>query len=138
MSYSGFELYERGIKRQIDAITLTRSCQIGFTSAMFERWRLDRYEAAFLYWNSSTHEIGIELLLVHDDKRAFKLAKGKNTGGYLSAKNFLKANQIDPQEWAARYQYKVRALRTLGIRRPGFMFIFGLNRANQIEVGGGP
>lgn len=133
-NFSGFKLHEREVKRYIDAISLTKSNQIGFPTSMFNEHHIERFDCAYLYWNAESSEIGVEFSNETNDKRTFKVIRSKNYGGYLSVSSFLMANKIDPSLYAGRYDYRVVKMRDLGADKDGAMFIFKIKRA---DVDGG-
>jgi hypothetical protein len=143
-SISGFQLYERDVKRIIDAISLTKSSQIGFPTSMYRERELSQYKGAYLYWNPDTEEVGIEFTN-DSDRRVFNLIHSKKYGAYIGAGNFLAANKIDVKKYAGRYEYRMIPLRELGADKDGDMYVFHivqrgeelLNESRTEDNGGG-
>lgn len=127
-----FEAFNADITRFVDKITITKSYQLSFPTAMSRTNKLDQYSGVRLYWNKADKQIGIEFLKDRPDG-TFKLIKSGNFGSYIVAKGFFILNKLDPKKLAYKYEYKRHSLKKLGADRPGVMFVIDLKSREVVD-----
>lgn len=89
-------------------ISITRSNSFGFSPAFFRENKIDKFEAALLYFDASQQVIGIKFIKPKEEG-SFTLVKygeDKKKGGAISARSFFTNHKIDLNEHRGKYDYE--------------------------------
>lgn len=90
-----------------ELISINKSGEITFSSVFCYNNKVFSYGYAVLFWDSEKKAVGIRFTNKKDEKGRYVLnANSKRAGARISAKGFLKSNQIDLDIYAGRYDWK--------------------------------
>lgn len=115
MSYN-FQKFEGRNLRLEDRITITKSNSIGFPQKFYKDNNIGSYSYAVLYWDAKNKAIGINFTNSESEKSKFSIMR--NTAGYgggIVARSFFKANEIDPEVYHGRYNWKKEDIEGTGV-----------------------
>lgn len=114
------------ITRVVDALSITRTSQIGLSSYLINKYTLRNYKRAFLYWDESNRVIAI-VFTESDAEDAFMLEFSEKYGGGIKSRRFFVSNNLKVEDLAGRYDYKIMPAIELGIPKAGNAFIIRLD-----------
>lgn len=91
-----FERYTKtNLRMGKPQISIWSRGQIGFNSGAIEKYKLNNFNYAVLFFDKNTRAIGVMLTNDKEEPGAMKLVKRKSGGFSFSAQSFLKHYEID-------------------------------------------
>lgn len=100
--------------RVIEGISVTRGGRIGLSKFFLARHGIARDARAHLYWDADRRIVAIAFT-DDADARAYPVLFSRHHGGFINARRFFSANQLNPVEHKGRYSYEVVRGETIGI-----------------------
>ncbi|MDD3065943.1 MAG: hypothetical protein PHT24_06785 [Endomicrobiaceae bacterium] len=114
MEYN-FKKFEGVNSRMENRITITNSNSVGFPTQFYNDNNIKRFEYVLLFWDAKNKAIGIKFTNEESEKSRFKILHSKiGYGGSITARSFLKANNIDPKLYHGRYDWKKEKVEGIG------------------------
>jgi len=108
MQYNFTKFTNRNAKTE-ERITVTKSNSIGFPTAFYKENGINKYKFVVLFWDNENMAIGIKFTNDEnneDIKNRFKIAHSSKYGGGIIVRSFFRGNNIDPQKYNGRYEWK--------------------------------
>lgn len=125
MEYN-FKKYTQVGKKIEKRMTITRTGHIGLPTQFYKDNKIDDYRFAVIYYDEDAKTVGVKFTKEQEDG-ALLISKNRDGyGGYLSAKNFFRLNNIPAIRYARRYAYDKISLEQAGLRGDGFLFVIRL------------
>jgi hypothetical protein len=122
----------QAITRVMDALSITRTRQIGLSAYIISKYNLRQYKRASLYWDEGNRVIAI-IFSTEAIEEAYPLEFSERYGGGVKCGKFFSSNGLDVGELAGRYDYKVLPAIELGIPKAGDAFILRLDAKKTTE-----
>jgi hypothetical protein len=124
MTYN-FQRFEATNSRYETRITVTKSNHIGFPTAFFKDNNVGDY--VVLFYDSEQKVVAIHFTNDGSQKGKFTIMRNsRNYGGGIVATSFFKANRIDPQKYAGRYDFEKMDISEVGLEGEGSLFVIKL------------
>ena len=116
-----FTKFEGQHCREENRITITKSSdQIGFPTKFYKDNKINSFKYVVLFWDKENKAIGIHFTNDENEKNRSSIIHSKaGYGGGVIARNFFRANEIDPKLYYGRYNWKNQ-----NIDGVGKLFIF--------------
>jgi len=112
MTYQ-FKKFEKKNIRQENRITLTKSNSIGFPQKFYQDNGIKNFKYAVLFFDEKSKAIGI-YFTSGEEKGGFKIIHGQKYGAQIVVRSFLKENNINPEIYHGRYEWKKYNLEGVG------------------------
>jgi hypothetical protein len=126
MTYN-FQRFEATNSRYETRITVTKSNHIGFPTAFFKDNNVGDYRYVVLFYDSEQKVVAIHFTNDGSQKGKFTIMRNsRNYGGGIVATSFFKANRIDPQKYAGRYDFEKMDISEVGLEGEGSLFVIKL------------
>ncbi len=125
---------DKSVTRVMDALSITRTRQIGLSSYIINKYSLRQYKRAQLYWDKRNMTIAF-VFTKEDLNDAYIVDLRHKVGGGIKCGAFFSANGLNVEELAGRYDYKVLPAIDLGIPKAGDAFIMRLDSVRKPTKG---
>ncbi|MBI2588975.1 hypothetical protein HYW35_02105 [Candidatus Saccharibacteria bacterium] len=110
-------------------VSITRAEAIGLSSSFCERYEVDKFRYAVLYYDEKSNSIGFRLTNDENEKSKFSITrtnKNKGKSSSIVSHTFFTKNEIVVDKYAHKYMPKKVRLEDLGFDEPGDLFVFDL------------
>lgn len=131
MPYS-FSKFEATNSRYETRITVTKSNHIGFPTMFYRDNRVADYKYAVLYYDPQEMAIAVRFTNDEAETGRFSIMRSnRDYGGGVVATSFFKANRIDTQRYAGRYDYEKLAAAEVGVEGNADLFVIKLKEKDR-------
>ena len=109
-----FKKFE-GVHQKIEnRITVTRSHSIGLPTKFSVDNAIKSFKYVTLYWDEGNKAIGIHFTNDEAEKDKLSIMHNDKYGGGIGARNFFRANNIDPKIYYGRYNWEIHEMNGVG------------------------
>jgi hypothetical protein len=109
-----FKKFEGRNSRTEDRITITKSHTIGFPTKFYRDNSIGQYKFVVLFWDKEKKAIAVQFSNSEEEKSKFKILHNEGYGGSVVARSFFRVNDIDPEKYHGRYDWKKENIEGIG------------------------